>query len=194
MAIVTAAAYKTSRGITVTTHDARVAVAITVAEAQVREWCGRDELDGFESKARTEVYSGSGQRVLHLRDWPVASVATVELRSADSWEELTSGWRLGERGRLFREDSPGWHEETLSRWPSGSDNVRVTYTGGYSTMPATLAEACYRLIDRWFVTAGRGDLGMNSIGLGTVNLAKAGTDEYLAETLQMLAPWRRGYA
>jgi hypothetical protein len=27
-----------------------------------------------------------------------------------------------------------------------------------------------------------------------VNLAKAGTDEYLAETLQMLAPWRRGYA
>jgi hypothetical protein len=176
VALVTAAAYKTSRGISGSDFDARIAVAIGVAEQIVRDLCGRDRTAGFESATWTEYLDGTGDDVLRLREWPVASVTSVKYRESSTafGEALdTSAYYIDptadNRGELHIWGSSAQWGQTQSVWPAGSKNIQVVYVGGYDTIPADLQEACFILIDSWYASSLRDSVSSQAEVLGQIN-------------------------
>jgi len=62
------------------------------------------------------------------------------------------------------------------RFPSGFLNIGVTYTGGYSPIPADLKMACYRLTDLAYSARGRNfALASESLGQYSYSNADPGT-------------------
>src|SRR5438046_10759791 len=56
--------------------DAIVQALLTAASDAIQKWCRRD----FVSTSYDELYSGSGQRHLLLREYPIVSVQSVRYR------------------------------------------------------------------------------------------------------------------
>jgi len=200
-ALVTAAEYKASRGFTGSDYDTRMASAAGVASAKIRAYCNRDPDDGFESAARTEVYDGTGTQTLHLREWPVDSIASVKFRTSVSsgaavYGETVddSGYYVGRDGELVRAGSVGWENEPCGQWPVGVANIQAVYTAGYATIPDDIAEAAFMLMDTWFDDAGRNVVTASVDNRGVDQKQRATTMEITARIGEMLARYRRPYA
>lgn len=130
--LTTVDAVKTYMGITGTDLDALLQQLITGLSQYVIDFCGGP----IKSASYTEVYDGTGGPVLMLRVTPVTAVASVTVdRLALSYVNpaTTSG--------------VGYSFSTKALYLSGRNftaglrNVAVTYTGGYTTVPDSLAEA-----------------------------------------------------
>lgn len=115
----------------VTIHDALLDDLVAVADQQVLAYCG---MAALTSTTVTEVYDIEqvGTTELSLRQFPVASVAAVQAAgatlSAAAWyiDKLPGTLRLTGSGQFF---------------PAGRQQVSVTYTYGFSTVPADLQHA-----------------------------------------------------
>lgn len=161
MAITTTAEYKADRGVGVSGDDTAIGNAITAAQERLERLAGRS----FESAARTEYYDGLGSESIQLRAYPVTSITSVQLLNADrtAAETLDSGSYVvntttGElrlspayAGRFIPTedyDTPGiitWG--TGPQFPDQFQNVKVVYTGGYSSVPTSLKQAIWRIVD-----------------------------------------------
>ncbi|NDD75548.1 MAG: hypothetical protein EBZ40_11325 [Gammaproteobacteria bacterium] len=170
--LVSIAEYKVWSGITGTAQDALLTVLVNAVSMEIRRWCDRDLINGFELTARTEYYNGSGEETIMLREWPVASVASVVIRYAGGQTETVDAttYRVdSESGVLSRIDAVRTRYGVTSfgnidsifaaepRFPDGFGNIAVTYTGGYdiANIPPDLKMACYRLIDLAYSARGR---------------------------------------
>jgi len=105
----------------------------------------------------TESYSGNGNELLPMRNWPVLSVSSVQVYGNTipqstvpnnyGWYIEDSGKFLGLRnGPLLAGLSPnGWGGFTRSPagypaktgWPKGIDCIQVTYSGGFAAAPVS---------------------------------------------------------
>ena len=179
--------YKVWSGISGTAQDALLTVLVDAVSMEVRRWCDRDLSNGFESAERTEYYDGTGEETIQLVEWPVASVASVVIRYAGGTTETmdSNTYRVnGDTGILSRIDAVrtrfgvtafGNIDSVFAaepRFPSGFKNIGVTYTGGYSPIPADLKMACYRLTDLAYSARGR-NFALSSESLGQYSYSNA---------------------
>lgn len=89
----------------------------------------------FNRGTTTETYDGSGTDALLLRELPVNTVGTVQVladATVGSWSTAgTADYALNGNGVLLAMNNAGtWGYGT--EWPSGRQNVRVTYDHGYA--------------------------------------------------------------
>lgn len=184
MALITADMYKTYAGISDTSFDAFLAVAVPAVQDTIESLCGRSE-GGFESASWTETFSGAETPCKYLKNWPVTAIASVSFVDADGTTTAldSSSYAIDPMGRAvcmtgsmmgralmsttgdfegyFAPNQTGVRPQFLE----GMKNYTVTYTGGYSTVPARLKWVCYRMLDQ--MIADRrvpGDLKSESIG------------------------------
>jgi hypothetical protein len=199
--LISIAEYKVWAGITGTAQDALLTVLVDAVSMEVRRWCDRNLTNGFESVSRTERYDGTGEQTIQLIEWPVASITSVTVYTADGTTEVldSSTYRVnGDSGVLSRIDPKrarfpvtafGTVQATFSTQPwfeDGFDNVQVVYTGGYATIPADLKMACYRLTDLAYSARGR-NFGIQSESLGGYSYTNANpkaTNELKAELVR----------
>lgn len=213
MALTTTADYKTSRSIGGTDFDTRIAAGIAWAEMYVREYCDRDTSNGFESATRTEVYDGTGTEALYLREWPVTAITSVKFRTGIASGAgvfgdtvASSSYLVHHDGKaLIREGGSGdalWCDErpyTLTSqrrgayWPEGSQIIEVVYTGGFSTIPATLAEAVHTLVDVWMDDGGRNAMTLASSGRGIETRSAALPADVASRVSLLLREYARLY-
>jgi hypothetical protein len=200
MPLVTLANYKTYAGVRGGGYDAAIQLHINQAEAMLRDHAGRSSENGFESATRTEVYDGHGAETIQLREWPVSSITLVEERGTESsWTTVAASeyrvnestgllYRLGARhGRVVADRlGGGWNAAfgVAPSWGSDPQNVRVTYVGGYATIPADIAGVVYLLVDFLFANAGS-DMTAVSESIGVYSKSRGGTymsaDDILAK-------------
>jgi hypothetical protein len=141
-------------GVTTSAADGLIASLITAVSAFIPNYLGRQVL----SASYVETYRGNGQHQLLLRNFPVTSVASVAFAGqaittlADPIS-LTSGFLFDDR--------------TLTligcRMPIGLPVV-VSYTAGYATAPADIAQAAVELVGEAFRRRDR--IGLSSKTLG----------------------------
>ena len=178
--LISIAEYKVWSGISGTAQDALLTVLVDAVSMEVRRWCDRNLTNGFESVSRTERYDGTGEQTIQLMEWPVTSVTSVTIYSADGTSNIleTDSYRFdGDSGVLSRIDPRlarypvyafGTVNATFAVQPwfdAGFNNVEVIYTGGYSTISADLKMACYRLTDLAYSSRGRNfNLASESLG------------------------------
>jgi len=202
MALTTVSAYKTYAGITGSGSDAVLAVLLSQASAVLRRMTGRDLSNGFESASRTEYYDGKDAETIQLREWPVTSITSVKYVNDDGSTETIGSTEyrvntltgvlsmLGSvRGRFIVNATGGLNSPEFGvspRFDAGFQNVQVVYTGGYSSIPADLELAVFRLMDVGYSQRGR-DSSKQSESIGDYSYtmyAAAETDAAISGIVQ----------
>jgi hypothetical protein len=203
MPLATVANYKAWAGINGTGSDAAITLMLAQAEASVRRYAGRDMTNGFESANRTETYNGDGSAVLQLREWPITTLTSVEERDrAGTWTTLDADeyrvdtrtgqlYRLGATwGRIVSDFVGGGNNPSFGvspSWSADPASVRVTYTGGYTTIPADIVAVVYMLIDYKLANAG-GNPSATSETIGVYSVSTSGSSVTEHEILKSNMP------
>lgn len=158
MAIISTAEYKAWAGIADAGFDTRLGIIIPAVQMVLENYCGR----AFDEVTYTdEVYDGTGEPSVWLKNTPVTAVSAVKTIASDSTSTtlVSTSYRFRSTGELYRlsgSDDYRWDyrgELGFGRlrgvvWDdSEPGNLLVTYTGGYSTMPLSLQHLMYTLVD-----------------------------------------------
>jgi len=121
---------------------------INASTEMIENYCGRRFT---ETTYTNEIYDGVASKVLLLRNWPVSSIGSLQIRSGDfdspSWDTIDSGlWTLltdggHDRGAVYLD--AGFREFPYA--------YRITtYTAGYNPIPDDLRQACEMLVTYLF--------------------------------------------
>ncbi len=126
-------------GISGTDDDDFIDNLIDRASEAIESHCRRE----FNSEERTEYHDGRGSSRLVLKHRPVTAVASIY---DDLNRDFGSGTLISSSDYLVREDEGIVEFVSSSSFKDGRLNVKVTYTGGYSTIPTDLGQACIMLV------------------------------------------------
>jgi uncharacterized phiE125 gp8 family phage protein len=122
--------------LTETNDDALLEDLINASSSAIENYCKRNFI---EQDYVDEEYDGNGLSGLYLRQYPVKAITSVSI------EELTlsaTDYKCKKSiGKLIRKNC---------RWPEGEINILVSYTAGYSKIPADLELACKHLVMSYF--------------------------------------------
>lgn len=181
--------------------ESLVDTLIPAVELEFERFTGRK----VDSEALDERYDGDGAEVILLRSAP-ATVTAVSLISADGTATAVASidyYADTERGLLYARsgishdsgfvpdgwgDRPARNRAPLYRWPEGTRNVRVQYTGGWSSVPADLSIAAVRRIAD-LIQDRRNNRMLTTDSMQGRSLTRPDSDY---ETLmQYFGPWRR---
>lgn len=123
---------------------------VSAAMASVESYCRRS----FELGTVTETFSGRNSPRIWLSVRPVISVSAVTINGDALDNSQGDAWVFDAgRGELVRGN--GQDAARFSGWfPRGTDNVSVTYSGGYATVPGPVVRAGI-IIARWLSEASR---------------------------------------
>lgn len=170
MAIVSVSDVKTYLGISGSSEDAFLAVAVASADAAIKSYLKRP----VEQTTFTSYLNGNGRRTLYLPNAPVQSITSIHLdpdRVFGADTLLTDGadYYLEIEGSLLA-PSYAWKgavHRLNGVWPgvsrvdglvtvaaAGEANIKVVYVAGWATVPADIKQAAYQ-----YVTALRSDRG-----------------------------------
>lgn len=134
--LATLADLKTYLGVTDNSEDAVLTVFLNRAIAQAKNVIGRDiEKPGSDY---VEELDGHGENVIHVRNYPIISVASVEYFGGIDWIPFDPAFYSVKK-------KTGQIRFPYSQVPRGFGNIRVTYLGGYDPVPADLSEAVVRI-------------------------------------------------
>lgn len=206
MAIITAAQYKTFKGISDTTYDAQLAVVVPAAQAVAERYCNRV----FDIGTFTELHDGDGSDTLILKNAPIVSITSIKL--VDSAGTVLSTYASTDYvltlvtaivklydsryGRLVHDSfgilqNTNWGNQPY--WPRGTQNIQVVYSGGYTSAPADLQLAMYLYVDSILsaATAAVGTGTYQSERLGNYSYALAMASQKFEAFRHLFAPWRR---
>lgn len=150
MALTTTAKVKAYLGITDSSEDTLIDDWILAAQAQIERYCNRV----FDSASFTEYFDGNLKQSVVVRNPPVTTLTSVSYRKDnDEWTAYASTLHDfdANSGVVFfvtggEEAFLAGLEGRLPRFPQGKKGVRVVYTGGYSSIPADLSQACIELV------------------------------------------------
>lgn len=205
MALITATEYKTARGISGSTWDARITPAILHAKAWTDRYCGREDMEtggtsAFElDAAEVEVVDGTGSEWLFVKRTPLNSITSiVETYTDGSTATVTStSYRKAHANQgaiVLLPAMAGWESSpSRSVWTEGVQNFTVTYSGGYTTIPDDLKNAQYEIIDVLLAQApgSPGGGAFQSENLGDYSYSRFTHDERFALVRAILQPFRR---
>jgi hypothetical protein len=138
------------------TADAGGTIAVDAACELVRTMTGQT----FNAGTSTIHLDGTGTDALPLPEFPVNTVGTVAVGGTITSGSIAGGsavtnWALRGDGVLLRTAGAAvadYTEDVLPlRWPKGRQNIQVTYTHGYSTVPADIRMVALHIASRLIV-------------------------------------------
>jgi hypothetical protein len=112
--------------ITDNSHDTLLGDLITALSDGIEKWCRRD----FTSKSYDELYSGSGDRRLILRQYPIQSIASVRYRPVTVLKIINNNTGLNQQARVQVNSV----SIVLTRVSAGVTNTDVCGFGAYPTL------------------------------------------------------------
>lgn len=153
---ITSANFKTRHGITVSTHDARIAAHITAASLEVDSMCGRQFGAGASATRYFHPYSCTGVRV---DDCHTITAVALDLDNSGNYATTLSStdYQTYPVNGIGPNGQSGWpttelrlitYSYSFARYERPS--VKVTATFGWAATPTDVVEATYLLAHRLF--------------------------------------------
>jgi len=141
MSLTTLANVKAFKNITDTVHDNELSRLIITVDNFVAEYCSRT----FEQNATiTEYFSTKwGQRTLLLRRPPIQSIVSLY---DDPIRSYGIGTLIPSTSYVVDDADAGILRLDGTSFGHGIQNVKITYSGGYATIPSALEQAAIELI------------------------------------------------
>lgn len=143
-ALTTLADVKESLGIDAgnTSKDNLIIRKINQATLYIESYCSLSRDHHFALTTYTnEEYDGTNNSTIVLRMRPVTAITSFQRRNST----LSDGSFDDVESELYYTDLNAGVVELVTTSNSGWNRYRVTYSAGYSTIPADLAEACVTL-------------------------------------------------
>lgn len=177
--IISTADYKAAVGITGTSQDTEIGLAVTRATAAIRSYTGRQFGAAAVSETRTFPYNGSG--ILEIDDAAsIASVSWVNAPGGTNWEARPYTppytwlyvWPLGRGGSA--EMGFTRNEDNLlegAAWNGAQAKAQVTASWGYPTVPDDVKQAAVFTVGSWLDSDRGGELAGESIAAYSVQYA-----------------------
>lgn len=127
-----------------------LAALISGASNMVERYCKR----AFTETLHTdELHDGDGSTVLWLKNFPVASLTSIDTVESDGSEETCLGAEF-RVDLLTGEVRPAPDCDcTYCSFPYGYQNIKATYTAGWATIPEDIQEAVAQTVAWLFSTA-----------------------------------------
>jgi hypothetical protein len=165
-------------GVTTTTYDTLVGGLITAVSSFITNYLGRQLL----TASYVETYRGNGQSLMLLRNFPITAVASVAfagqtLTTPADPVALTSGYLFDDRILKL----------IGHRFPLGRPVV-VSYTAGYATAPADIAQAAVELVGEAYRRRDR--IGVASKTLGGQEVVAFSLKDMNDTARALLAPYQ----
>lgn len=140
--LTTTAKVKNFLKITSTGDDTHIGTLITSMSDYIRTITDRD----LYSKSYTEYYDGSGKNTLQLDNYPITVLTSIY---DDTDYEFGADTEITSDDYFFNADTKYSKRGVLllngCNFTEGQQNIKVTYTAGYETIPTDLDQACVRL-------------------------------------------------
>jgi hypothetical protein len=142
------------------TDAALLSALIPIATKTAARWCG---VDSFEAASYTEYHNGECADKVVLKNIPVNSVTSVAVvdgtaSAAVGSTTYTTDTLAGILGFRGPSGPLAWDLSLPmgqgGRFPDGFRNVKVVYSGGYSTVPADLNHAMVELVSQMYRARG----------------------------------------
>lgn len=162
------------------TADAGLVSAVASACQMVQTLSGQD----LDLATETVTLDGTGTDALVLPQLPVNNVGTVSIRGTvvdPQFYDLKDngvlvrvyGTATTSNQPLFSDDWQYVNSYSEVRWPLGRQNISVTYSHGYGTVPADLQEVALSLASRLVI---QGVALQESTGPNSIRYAVSSTD------------------
>jgi hypothetical protein len=169
---------------------------VSAASLYITTYCS---VDNFNSATYTETLSGNGRDRVFTRNWPITAVSSVTVNG----QAIPASTGFGSPGYLFDNTSilirPGQGSAMAmnfnvypgSSWffYKGIANVVVTYTAGFTTIPADLAQCAIEIAATSYVRSQ--NVYKKSIGSGVAGAH--GTTDFGLEIPLMCQQTIRNY-
>jgi hypothetical protein len=139
--LITLADVKTFAGISSNNSDTQINNLIPVATSMIRNYCGRNFVDFYDTP-KTEVFSG-GAPSLFLTEVPVRAVSNIEY-SSDYGQ--TYATLVEYTDYAYNSEMETIDVLFINCFPKTLNGYKVTYTGGYETAPADLKQAAIDIV------------------------------------------------
>ena len=145
--LITLEEYKLAKQLTKLDDDVRLASLISAVSQLVKTYCATSFVD-YVSTDKVETFSFDYvTKTIQVNEAPIISITKVEERSSygEDYVELTEAafefYTDKAVDCVYRTSTSGY-----SYWPMGPGGVRVTYKGGYATIPEDIKLAVIDLV------------------------------------------------
>lgn len=166
-----------------TSRDTQIVNLIPGAQSLIEEYCRRI----FEKTQVTEYHHGGANRIL-IKRYPIVSNPAPIV-----WEDWDRGYgtdTIVDEDDYFIDYDNGifFFDYSLEK---GYGSIKITYTGGYTTIPEAIKQACIELVARKIRIGPSGDTGVIGRGMPGGTNVTFSTEELLPETKLALDLFKR---
>ena len=176
-------------GISGATYDTLIELFINgCTDWMEQEMGGRRIFD--DAVVSNELHDGdwdhTGRCKIFPKRWPINSITSVEYKtgslSSPTWVAFTTD-------EYVTDDAAGimYFTSSLSSMVPNRQNIRITYQGGYTTIPSDLELACIKMVAKEFDKRKSQGVTQESVGGGTVTW----NEEVDQEIMQIIRRYRR---
>jgi hypothetical protein len=140
----------------VTADDDLIKLWINTATDDLERECDRQ----LSSRAVTgELHHGRGQNALLLRQWPITAISELRIDAKSEFTDAstlipTTDYQVGDDGNSIIYKN--------AVFPRGYNNLRVTYTAGFTTVPSDLVMAALWIVSWMHSIRNAADIGRAS--------------------------------
>lgn len=177
-----------------TNQDVWLQEIISDISAEIELYCKRKF--AIQSVSN-EIYNGNGENRLLVNYWPVTQLSTEttptdaqKLAAVQYRNDPDSAWTDIETDVdhiLFNERWP-WLQLCDEVFPSGVQNVRLSYKAGYSTIPQDLKQVCLEMVAIEWKESNRSGVAL----LGETSKTNSGLGITQTRTLKDMDPrWKK---
>ena len=168
-------------GPSLSTDTATLTRLLSAVAAAFSAYCDRT----FESTAQTYVTSGHGSSAMMLPEYPVSALTYLKIDGT----AVTARPSIGAAGYVLIAPNTIQLDGGMY-FNRGLANVEVSYTAGYSTIPADLEQACLETCASWYKRRMRTDEVSKSIQGEVITFS---TDKFPKAAQAILDTYARGW-
>jgi len=165
----------------------------------IENYCKRN----FESAERTELYDGQGDDIIFLRSIPITDLGDVIITDAndDTTTIDAANFEIDLESGFIQ--FAYTNDSTWCTFPIGVQNVSVTYTAGFATVPDIVQDACIKVaLNMYAMASGNRNPAYKSEKIGDYSYTKftksdlGGSNNGVMsqEIKEMLEPYRLLYS
>lgn len=126
-------------------EEIQIDMLIEMIDGLIEDYCGWKVLSNVYTNKK---YDGTGLSQLDLKVFPISNVISVVVTDSGGIEnDVTADVLLKEEDGVIYLSSTS---ASLTTFTSGTRNVKVSFTGGYSEIPVSLKMAATELVVRYF--------------------------------------------
>lgn len=160
--------------------DATLTPLIAVVSALIEQHCNRK----FNQASVTEYHDGEGCPYILVNRPPIASTPAPVVYD-DTGRDFESGSLVDSDDYAIDYDE-GRIELDSGNFADGNQNVKVTYTGGYATIPDAVEQAANILVAAMYHRGKEGGDGINGESLGGHNIVWQPGDDFPPFVVKLL--------